>query len=139
MFNSRQISRQRQQLDQLAAELRFREFALHALLRRRKADSTDAQVVERALALGENAAPTMLATMSLTARYDGKLHSPSEQHKVAGDTPRKDAAAIRAAQLQVIASEIMWYSRSFFLFHSGQPMREATHHDATELLKAMGL
>lgn len=78
-----------------------------------------------------------LSEYGLPTSYSGTLHSPENQQSITG-LNKRDTYEVQEEHIAVLADELAWYSQAVENMMNNLPVREATHHDASELLEAMG-
>lgn len=128
LLRRRSIKRQAEKLTLLAAELRWFEAALDLALRRTEAEDLD-----------DHDAKLFLEGLGLPAQRTGNLALLSHQKPITDAMSSQEICDLQAQQLSTLAAELMWYDTAVRLALTGQAVREASHHDAGELLEVMGL
>lgn len=128
MLRRRTINRQAATLQTIAAALRWLEAALSPALSGKVPDDFES-----------HDAKILLEGLGLTATRSHDLALLSRQRKITDGMSQADIVDLQAQQLTTLAAELMWYDAAVRSALAGTGVREATHHDATELLEAMGL
>jgi hypothetical protein len=119
------IASNRSTITQLAGLLRQLEEHLHESLRTGDASAHDEQRIH-----------VLLESLDLLDAGDDEL---PRAVKVDYDAEPGDGLAAQQAQLTILGYELGWYNTAVTLASAGKVVREASHHDARDTLRSLGL